>query len=262
MTRILQDKATATKLQILIEIAAGQPDVQQKDIARKLEITPQWVSEYIIKFMEEGLVTSAGRSKYRVTPEGVDWIMKLLRELRNYFDQAEKVVRNISVCAALAGEDLAAGQKVGLVMRDGVLFAEPYHAHAAQGVAVMAARPGEDVGVSNIEGIVELTEGGITILKIPGIQRGGSRRVDPVKLGKEISGEKVIGVIGIEALVALRQTGIEPACTYGTKEAIVDAARSGLSSVVVCVEDDVPGLLQLLGEKNLVYRLLDLEAAG
>ena len=79
MTRILQDKATATRLQILMEIIAGQPDIQQKDIARRLNITPQWVSEYIIKFVEEGLVTSEGRSKYRVTTEGVDWVMRRRR---------------------------------------------------------------------------------------------------------------------------------------------------------------------------------------
>jgi putative transcriptional regulator len=259
MTRILQDKATATKLQILIEIAAGQPDIQQKDIAKRLGITPQWVSEYILGFLKEGLVISEGRSKYRVTAEGVDWIVKLLRETRDYFNMAEKVVRNISVCAAVAECDLSKGQQAGLAMRDGVLIASAYDGQGAKGIAVTEAKVGEDVGISNIEGIVELEQGKITILKVPGIQRGGSRNVDLVRLGKEISGENIVGAIGVEALIALRQIGVEAKYTYGTKEAIMEAARSGLSSVVVCVDDEIPGLLQTLGENHLGYKLLELE---
>jgi putative transcriptional regulator len=259
MTRILQDKATATKLQILIEIAAGQPDVQQKDIAKRLNITPQWVSEYILGFIEEGLVISEGRSKYRVTAEGVDWVMKLLREMRTYFNMAEGVVRNISVSAAVASCDLSKGQQVGLAMKDGVLFAGNYDGKGAKGIAVTDANAGEDVGISNIEGIVELEQGKITILKVPGIQRGGSRDVDLIRLGKEISGEKIVGTIGVEALVALKQIGVEPTHTYGAKEVIVEAAQRGLSSVVVCVDDEIPELLQTLGEKHLGYKLLELE---
>ncbi len=258
MTRILQDKATATRLQILIEIAAGQPDIQQKDIARRLEITPQWVSEYMLKFVEEGLVVSEGRSKYRVTAEGVDWLLKMLRELREYFSMAEKIVRNISICAAMADCDLVKGQQVGLWMKDGLLYAGTLAGQNARGIAVMSAGAGEDIGISNIEGIVDLEPGKITVLKIPGIRKGGSRNVDLVRLGKELSGERFIGAIGIEALVALKQTGIEPQYIHGTRDTIVTAAQSGISSVVVCVDDEIPELLTSLGEHHLGYKLLEL----
>jgi putative transcriptional regulator len=259
MTRILQDKATATKLQILIEIAAGQPDIQQKDIAKKLSITPQWVSEYTIKFIKEGLIISEGRSKYRITAEGVDWIMKLLRELRDYFTTAEKAVRNIAISAAIANCDIAQGQQISLIMKDGMLYADTYNGQGAKGTAVSDAKAGEDIGISNVEGIVDLEQGKVTILKVPGLQRGGSRNVDLARLGKEISGEGIVGAIGIEAITALKQIGSEPNYTYGTKEAITEAAQSGLSSVVVCVDDEIPDLLQTLGEKHLGYKLLELE---
>jgi putative transcriptional regulator len=259
MTRILQDKATATKLQILIEIAAGQPDIQQKDIAKRLGITPQWVSEYILKFLDEGLVTSEGRSKYRVTTEGVDWIMKLMREMKDYFTAAERVVRNITVSAAIAAGDLSKGQPVGLVMKKGMLIAENYTKQSARGIAVSDAKAGQDVGISNVEGIVELEQGKVTILKVPGIQRGGSRNVDLTRLGKEINGEEIVGAIGVEAVISLKQIGVEPNYTYGTKDAIAEAAQSGLSSIVVCVDDEIPELLQTLGERHLEYRLIELE---
>jgi putative transcriptional regulator len=86
-----------------------------------------------------------------------------------------------------------------------------------------------------------------------------SRGVDLVRLGKEISGERIVGAIGIEALIALKQIGVEPQCSYGTKVTIVESAQCGLSSVVVCVDEEIPDLLQTLGEKRLEYRLLELE---
>ena len=76
MTEVLQNKNLATRFQILAEIAANQPNLQQKDIARKLNITPQAVSEHIIRLEEEGWVVSEGRSRYKVTQVGVNWVLK------------------------------------------------------------------------------------------------------------------------------------------------------------------------------------------
>jgi len=91
MAQILQDKSLATKFQILVEIAAGQPDIQQKDIARRLNVTPQWVSEYIVRLVEDGWVISEGRSKYRVTNEGVNWLLKALEdEMPDLLQRLEK----------------------------------------------------------------------------------------------------------------------------------------------------------------------------
>jgi putative transcriptional regulator len=258
MTEILQDKSLATKFQILVEVAAGQPDIQQKDIARKLNITPQWVSEYIVRLVEDGWVISEGRSKYRVTKEGMDWLLKMLREMQGYFTIVEQVARNITVCAAVADCNLSRGQTVGLVMRDGLLLATDFEEKGAKGIAVSDAREGEDVAVSDIEGIVELEMGKVTVLKVPDIQGGGFRGIDLARLGKEVSGEKIVGAIGIEALVALKQIGVTPQYFYGVKEAVIEAAQCGLSSVVVCVEDDIPDLLQRLREKHLEYGLLEL----
>ena len=258
MTQLLQDKSLATKFQILVEIAAGQPDIQQKDIARRLNVTPQAVSEYIVRLVEDGWVISEGRSKYRVTNEGVNWLLKALREAQSYFTLVEKAAQNITICAAVADCNLSKGQTVELVMRDGLLFATDFEGKGAKGIAISDAREGEDVGVSNIEEILELQMGKVAILIVPGIQRGGFRGIDLTRLGKEISEEKFVGAIGIEALIALKQVGVTPQYFYGVKEAVIEAAQSGLSSVVVCVEDDIPDVLQRLREKHLEYGLLEL----
>ncbi len=259
MARVLQDKSTSTKFRILVELAEGQPSIQQKDIASRLNVTPQAISQYIEKLIEDGWVVSDGRSKYRVTREGVNWILKIIRELENYSDIAQRAVTSLTICTAVADCELSRGQTVGLEMKGGMLLATGVAGKGAKGTTVADARKGEDVGISNIEGIVELQTGRITILKVPGIQKGGSKCVDLAKLKREVSKAPLLGAIGIEALAALRRIDVTPQYFYGVKEATAEAARSGLSSVVVCVEEDVPGLVQRFTEDNLSYELLDLE---
>ena len=258
MAEVLRNKNLVTKFQILAEIAANQPNIQQRDIARRLNITPQAISEYIKELIKEGSLTSEGRSRYKVTTEGVNRVLKALRELRSYSSFMEKAVTNISVSAVVADCNLSQGQTVGLQIKDGLLFATDTVGEGARGIVVSNAQAGKDVGVSNIEGIVELEIGKITILKVPDIQGGGSKSIDLTQLKKGTSNRGPVGAIGIEALVALRQIGIEPDYFYGVKEAVVEAVYTGLSPVVVCVDNQTSDLLQRLEEENIDYKLIDL----
>lgn len=259
MSKVLRSKNLATRFQILVEIASSQPNIQQKEIALKLGITPQAISEHIRELVQQGLVVSKGRSIYRVTKEGVDWLLQMTRDLHEYLTSVNKVVTNIATWTALAEADLAAGQRVGLKMKDGLLIAGPASRTRARAVVVTGAKRGEEVGVSNIEGMIELETGQVTIVRVPGIQRGGSRRVDADRLGQAASASSLAGAIGMEGLAALKRAGVAPILFYGVKEAVVEAATSGLSFLVVCVEDEVTSLLTRLDEQDLRYRFLDLE---
>mgnify|MGYP001035981573 CR=1 FL=1 len=258
MAQIQRNRNLDTKFQILVQIAANQPNIQQKDIAQRLDVTPQAVSEYIKEMVKDGSVTSDGRSRYRITTEGVNRVLKALKELRAYLLFVERAITNITICTAVADHDLSQGQVVGLKMKDGLLFATDALGKAAKGVAVTNARKGEDVGVSSIEGIIEFEIGRITVLKVPSIQRGSSRNVDLAKLKKELSQKELVGTIGIEALIALRRVGDEPTYLYGVTEAAIEAAHSGLSFLILCTDDDIPNLLKRLEEQNLSYEILDL----
>ena len=258
MVEILRNKNLATKFQILVDIANSGPNIQQRDIAKRLDITPQAVSDYIKQLVEEGLIASDGRSKYRVTSEGVNWVIKVLRELSNYSTFIEQAITNISVCAAIADVNITKGQTVGLEMREGLLFATDKVGGEAKGIACSDATAGEDLGVSNIEGIVNLEIGKVTILKMPGIQRGGSKMVDINRLKARIGSRRLVGTIGIEAIVALRKLGVRPAYNYGVTEAAIEAAKSGLFPLVLCVDDEASGLIRKLEEENIDYELIDL----
>ena len=262
MVEILRNKNLASKFQILVEIANSGPNIQQRDIAARLGLTPQAISDYIRQLLAEGFISSDGRSRYRATTEGVNWIIKVLRELRSYHSLVEKAITNISICAAVADVDLLKGETVGLEMKEGILVATKNIGKGARGIATCDARAGEDIGVSSIEGIVRLDVGKLTILKVPNIQVGGSRMIDLKRLSTEISGTKLIGAIGIEAIVALKQVNPGPVYAYGVTEAVIEAAKSGLCPVIVCVEDDAPGVIRRLEEEDLDYQLIDLRKGG
>jgi putative transcriptional regulator len=259
MAQILQSKNLATKFQILLEIAASQPNIQQKNIAGKVNITPQAVSEYVKDLISDGWLASQGRSRYQVTKEGVDWILKMARQLQSYCSFVNKVVSDISVSTAIATDDLSSGQSVSLYMKDGLLFASNKLARgAAKGIAVFEAKKGEDVGISQIEGVIELKMGEVIICKVPNVREGGSRNVNLARLKEELDKGRLVGAIGNEALITLKSIGVKPDYRYGVNEAMVEAASCGQSFLVVCTEDAVSEVFRRLEEENLEYKIVDL----
>jgi putative transcriptional regulator len=257
MIQLLRNINVLTKFQILVEVARNQPDVQQRDIAKRLGISPQAVSDYVKEIVQDGWLSSEGRSKYRVTIDGVDWMLKRLKEWEDYSDSVQKAVAFMLVSPAMAGCDVSKGQTVGLVMRDGLLQAVDDLSTEAKGVAFSDAGKGEDVGVSNFEGILPIDMRRIVVIRVPAIQKGGSRSADLGKLKETVSGRHLIGAVGLEAIVALRKVGVEPSCVYGVKEAVVQAQRSGLSVAVACVDSDLPDLVKALEEAEAEHEILE-----
>lgn len=259
MAQILQSKNLATKFQILLEIAASQSNIQQKNIAEKLNITPQAVSEYVKELISDGWLASQGRSRYKVTKEGVDWVLQMARQLQSYCSFVNKVVSDISVSTAIAADNLSNGQPVSLYMKDGLLFASRQLSKGeARGIAVLDATKGEDVGISQIEGVIELEMGEVIICKVPDVREGGSRNVDSARLKEELDKGRLVGAIGNEALVTLKSIGRKPDYRYGVKEAMVEAASCGQSFLVVSTEDAASEIVRRLEEENLKYKIVDL----
>jgi len=259
MIEVLRNKNLTTRFQILVEIASAGPAVQQKEIAKNLNITPQAVSDYIAQMAREGLLVAEGRARYRVTNQGVNWIIKTLRELGDYNTFVQRAITNLSTCAAIAADDLKKGQKVGLKMKDGLLFASSGKQEAG-GTAISGAKAGEDVGITGIEGIVPLEVGRVTILRVPGIQRGGSSKVNYDILKQRLAKSDLVTALGLEALAALRKTGAGFQ-HYGAVAAAIEAAKSGLKPLVVCVDSEAADLIARLEKERIAYQLFDAESA-
>ncbi|MFO7995708.1 MAG: winged helix-turn-helix transcriptional regulator [Dehalococcoidia bacterium] len=259
MAQILKSKNLATKFQIMMEIAAHQPSIHQKDIAQRLGITSQAVSEYVKELIKDGWLSFQGRSRYRVTREGVDWILQMSRQLHSYAWFVSKVVADISTSTALADSDLSVGQLASLYMKEGLLFASDVISDkGARGIVVTEAKKGQDVGIRSVEGVIKIEPAKVTIAKVPNVQDGGSMSTDLPGLKKEAKEARLVGTMGMEALVALTQIGAKPDYLHGVREAAIEAAYCGLPFLVVCSEDKVPILVQRLEEENLDYEIVDL----
>jgi len=260
MIEVLRNKNLTTRFQILVEIASAGPTVQQREIAQNLNVTPQAVSDYIAQLSKEGMLAAEGRSHYRLTNEGVNWIIKTLRELNDYNIFIQRAITNFSICAAIAEDDLKKEQRVGLKMKNGLLLASASKEGEASGVTTSSAGAGEDVGITGIEGIVPLEVGRVTILRVPGIQRGGSKKINYDILKERLAKSDLVTSLGLESYAALRQTQAEFQY-YGATEAAIEAAKSGLKPLVVCVDSETSELIARLEKERIAYQLFDAESA-
>jgi len=255
---ILRSKKESTRFQILVEIAAHQPDVRQKEIADKIGITPQAVSEYIKELVSEGLLYSDGRVRYRVTKIGVEWVLEQALDLKKYARYVmEDIVSHVSVATAIANESFKKSDIVSLFMENGLLYAASEDGNVT-GTTISDAKKGEEVGVTDLKGIIELPEVNIVICKVPRIERGGSRSVDLAMLKKHSKDKPYIAALGVEALISLKKINILPNILFGAKESVVEAAFHGLSSLVVSVDEEVPSLLNRFEAEGLNYEVVDL----
>ncbi len=260
MTLIIQSKRDTTKFQILVEIAAHQPNVRQSEIAHALGVTPQAVSEYLKELANQGFVYSDGRVRYKVTAKGIEWITENALALKRYTGFIlDEVVSQVTVWTAIADEPLQAGASVFLYMRDGLLYASTTHEASATGKILADVPGGKDVGITNMKGIIELPTVKIMIGKVPKINRGGSAAVNYPRLKKLTEGSKLIVAVGVEALISLKNIGIDADVMFGAKEAVIEAAWHGMSPFVVSVDDELPSLLRRLDSEGLEYELHELK---
>jgi len=251
-------KGDLSRFQILIEIAERQPAVRQHEIAEKVGMTTQAVSEYIRDLVNEGMITMSGRSNYAVTKTGMAWIMANAATLELYVRHIRRdVVKHVSVWTAIAADDLKKGDIAGLYMKDGYLYAgkKPQSATATVNAD---AKKNNDVGIFDVVGIIEHHEGTIHVCKVPRIQHGGSLNVRKDQLKKIVAKAGLVAAVGIEASIALKSIGRDPDLFFGASEGVIDAAYHGITSVIVITEDESVNFVKRLESTPLEYKIHDL----
>jgi putative transcriptional regulator len=255
---ILRSKREVSRLQILVEIAEHQPAVRQQEIAEKLGVTPQAISEYIRELVDEGKVSAIGRGNYEVTRSGIEWVLENAESLESYARHIRRdIIQQVSVWTAIAAEDLTQGDEVGVYMKGGFLYAgkKPL---VATGTVIADAKKDEDVGVARLNGIIDHKEGMIHVCKVPRIQHGGSRKINRNKLLEVINGAGVIAAVGLEAFVALKAAGKKPDMFFGAREGVIEAAFHGIDCAIVIVDEEFTDFLKRLESVELAYVIHDL----
>ena len=260
LNSILRNKREMSRFQILAEIAEHQPAVRQQEIADKLGVTPQAISEYIRELIEEGMVSAGHRGNYEVTRPGIEWMLAHAGTLESYARHIRQdLIQQVAVWTAIAAEDLRAGDEAGVYMQDGFLFAAKKPS-AATGSVLADAPQGSDVGLARLRGIIDHHEGTIHICKVPRIQHGGSRRVPMDRLREIIAQTRVVAAVGLEARVALKAAGREPDMFFGAREGVIEAAFHGIDCAIIIVDEEFSDFIKRLDGMDLPYTIHDLVA--
>jgi putative transcriptional regulator len=244
MVDVLENKRAATRFRILVEIAERQPAVSQGEIAAEVGVTSQAVSEYIRELVEDGLVEKEGRSRYRVTNEGVDWLFQAATDARRFVDHVtDDVLGNVQEDAYVAAEAVESGETVTLFMEDGLLHARPGGegdaTETATGTATTDAEAGGVVGVTGFEGVIDLEPGHVTVLQVPSIRT--EEDLDGDAVATECADAAIVTAAGVEAVATLRAADVEPTTYFAPGEVAADAASRGLDAVVVVATPDTVG---------------------
>jgi putative transcriptional regulator len=257
-TLLLRDKGEFTKFQILFEIMRNQPHIKQKDIADALGITIQAVSKYFKKLSKEGFLEAGSeRADYRLTAKATAKLRDDLRNLENYVLSIKHEMKIERALPALATQPVKAGEEVGIIMKEGIMYtvAKDNQAAEAKGIAMTNASAGDDLGLKNLCGKVKLRQGKILIVKLPSIRRGGSRAVDLAKVRafcEEFKPDRV-GVMGAVGRAVLNKLGLKADLEFGISSAAAIAASRGLNVLVLVVGRMVNRMIEeidLINMKN------------
>lgn len=267
-TLLLRDKGEFTKFQILFEIMRNQPHIKQKDIADAIGITIQAVSKYFKKLSKEGFLEAGSeRADYRLTAKATAKLRDDLRNLENYVLSIKHEMKIERALPALATQPVTAGEEVGIMMKEGIMYtvAKDNPIAEAKGTAIANANAGEDLGLKNLRGKVKLKQGKILIIKLPSIKRGGSRAVDLEKVKtfyQEFKPDRV-GVMGAVGRAVLNKLGLKADLEFGISSAAAIAASRGLNVLVLVVGRMVNRMIEeidLINMKNaaeVIYEVKD-----
>jgi len=254
----MRSKGDVSRFQILVEIAERQPAVRQQEIAEKIGMTPQAVSEYIRDLVDDGMVSVSGRSNYAVTRTGMTWIMENAATLELYIRHIRRdIIKHVSVWTAIAADDLKKGDTAGLYMKEGYLYAGK-KPQSATATVYADAKKDHDAGIFDVNGIIEHHEGIIHVCIVPRIQRGGSDSIRKDQFKKIVGLAGLTGAVGIESAIALKSIGRDPDLFFGASEGVIDAAYHGITCAIVIVDDESANFIKRLENTPLEYKIHDL----
>lgn len=259
--KVFKKKGELTRFQILAEIAKNQPHLRQKDIAEKLGITVQAVSENIKSLTDEGFVEIREDTvRYHITKRGIEKLKKEAVDLRKYAEQVVETMNTYkSIWPAIAESELKSGEEVWLKMENGTLFATK-NKTSAKAEVLQGGLKGEDIALTKLEGTIELKTGNVTIIRLPTINQGGSRICNLDKILEIYNkGFDRVGVMGTISKAVTDKLNISPDFEFATPYATVAASKRGLNVLIFAVGKMTNTITKKLDEEGIHYTIKDIE---
>ncbi|MFQ5909956.1 MAG: hypothetical protein ACE5IJ_04450 [Thermoplasmata archaeon] len=247
---LLRDLRETTKLLILLEMIKREHS-RLKTLADRFGMTVQGISEYLKLMTSDGLVHNVG-GLYKPTKKGVQFLHDRFSELKSFIESSAKDLVMIDVCWAIAASDIKKREKVGLFMEGGYLMAYPKRTSSSTGRALFDGKKGQDIAVTELDGITKLSLGRIVIGKVPGVPHEGSRGANLSKVRQLIRKENpdLIAVSGPSGKALVDRAGLKPDIEYAPLAASVEASEKGLNVLYLCTDEDCNEAVSRIMERN------------
>ncbi len=243
MTEPLRDMKKNTEMLILIRLLEN-PTIKLRDVSGDLGITVQAVSQYLSGMKRAGIVKEQ-KGRLRPTRKGMQIMQEHFSGLKGEVDSILRRIMVVDTCSAIAGKDVKKGDKLGLVMEDGMLMAYPGERSSSGGVALEPASIGDDILVGHLEGIVDLKLGNLLIVETPSEIDGGSKSADIDRARQKIDslspGHIVAGDIVGSALLA--KVTPEFFAIHAPVESAMSALTRGVDVVFCGTHDSMDQIL-------------------
>lgn len=222
-------QAEITQLMIMLNLFDGNS--RPSDISRNIDITIQGVQYHLKILKSKGLVNEDNT----VSQKGFEYLYSGLNNMRGFVSENIYKLDRVITWEAVSHDDIKKGDTVYLKMVSGYLSAFKEKVSETWGISMSDSEKNGILGVTRVEGIIDLDVKGVTIVVLPDVERIGNigSIVDNIK--EEISGSRpdIFAVIGEEALVISRKADISNPVEYAPLDASFEAARRGLSSLVL-----------------------------
>jgi len=248
--RVLLSRRDTIRLLILAELITNK-NINQREIANRLNLTPQAISEYFKELTSEGLVRVIQKGFYEITEKGIDWLVKNLFDLHLFSEDLLKRIYSYSLVAIAVGE-IRKGDEVRYWFDKGLIYCTKDE--NPNSIALTTAEDGEEVLIKPKEEFKPPEKGRVTVFKVPDVCQGGSRAVDLKILREFVAKADVVVALGVEGLISCRKVGVEPVF-FGAKDACVESAHHGCNVVVVCTESLIDDMLRRLIDEDIPFEV-------
>ena len=215
-----------------------------RSVAERLGLTVQAASHTYRNLSRRGFVELGG-GRYRSTVRGVDWLHTALGSVRDDLAYRLDRLHIVRTTRAVATGRIEKGDRVALEIRDGTLTARSGSGRGSRGRAHSQAARGDLVEVGELEGIVPLPHGALSVLPLPVDRLHDPSLVPATRAVVAAARDGLLLAYGLEAGHVLgRAVPGRPTIRFGVAAAIVEATRLGVDCLLVVVDRDLPRVFE------------------
>lgn len=222
-------QAEITQLMIMLNLFDGNS--RPSDISRNMDITLQGVQYHLKILKSKGYVNEENT----LSQKGFEYLYTGLSNMRSFVSENIYKLDGMITWEAISRGRISKGETVYLKMENGYLCAFRDKVSDTVGTSLSNCEEGGILGVTRVKGIIDLEVKEVTIIVLPDVEKLGDMNDLVTRIGKEISKKSpdIYAVIGEEALIVSRNMDISGIVEYAPLEGSFEAARRGLSSVVL-----------------------------